>query len=152
MKSCDEQKLEKLMEIGNMYIHFRRKDSEETEDSEETAVVDNVAVDNFVVDIVVDVVVVVVVVVIISPSKQLFWQPSKQQSPKGSCGSLVGQSISLVPGRIFGDFMQNSKSKQLYNEPLTSGNIYLAQSSNNQISEFRNPNIYNEILFILFFA
>ena len=72
------------------YIHFRRTDSEET------VVVDNVVVDDFVVDIVV--VVVVVVVVIISPSKQLFWQPSKQQRPKGSCGSLVGQSISFVPG------------------------------------------------------
>ena len=42
--------------------------------------------------------VVVVVVVIISLSKQLFWQPSKQQRPNGSCGSLVGQSISFVPG------------------------------------------------------
>ena len=71
------------------YIHFRRTDSEET------VVVDNVVVDNFVVDIVV---VVVVVVAILSPSKQLFWQPSKQQRPNGSCGSLVGQSISFVPG------------------------------------------------------
>ena len=28
----------------------------------------------------------------------------------------------------------------------------LLTSSNNQISDFRIPNIYNEILFILFFA
>ena len=33
----------------------------------------------------------------------------------------------------------------------TTTNILLT-SSNNQISEFRIPNIYNEILFILFFA
>ena len=73
------------------YKHFRRKDSEET------VVVDNVVVDNVVVDsFVVDTV--VVVVVIFSLLKQLFWQPSKQQRPKGSCGSLVGQSISFVPG------------------------------------------------------
>ena len=62
--------------------------------------VDNVVVDNFVVDIVV--VVVVVVVVVISPSKQLFWHPSKQQRPNGSCGLLVGQSISFVPGDKLG--------------------------------------------------
>ena len=34
---------------------------------------------------------------------------------------------------------------------ISSTNILLT-SSNNQISEFRIPNIYNEILFILFFA
>ena len=106
MKSCGEQILEKSMKTGR-YLHFRRKDSEETV-VVDNVVVDNVVVDNFVVDIVV-----VVVVGITNPSKQLFWQPSKQQRPKGSCGSLVGQSMSLVPGRIFEDFMQNSKSKQL---------------------------------------
>ena len=99
--------------ISGRYKHFRRKDSEETV-VVDNVVVDNVVVDNFVVDIV------VVVVVIISLSKQLFWQPSKQQRPNGSCTSLVGQSTSLVPGRIFEDFTQNSKNKQLYNEPLTS--------------------------------
>ena len=100
------------------YKHFRRKDSEETVD---IVVVDIVVVDNVVVgNVVVDNFVVDIVVVIIRLLKQLFWQPSKQQRPNGSCALLVGQSTSLVPGRIFGDFTQNSKSKQLYNEPLTS--------------------------------
>ena len=37
---------------------------------------------------------------------------------------------------------------------LTTFNLFiiLLTSSNNQISEFRIPNIYNKILFILFFA
>ena len=84
MKSFDEQILEKSMKSGG-YKHFRRKGSEET------VVVDIVVVDNFVVDFV------VVVVGIIRLLKQLFWQPSKQQRPNGSCASLVGQSTSLVP-------------------------------------------------------
>ena len=74
------------MTSGTGYKHFRRKDSEET------VVVDNVVVDNVVVDnVVVDSFVVdtvVVVVVIFSLLKQLFWQPSKQQRPNGSCASL----------------------------------------------------------------
>ena len=37
-------------------------------------------------------------VVIFCLVKQVFWQPSKQQRPKGSWASLVGQSTSLVPG------------------------------------------------------
>ena len=107
------------------YKHFMKKDSEEFI-AVDIVVIDNAAVDNFVVDIVVvdnvvvdtvvvdnvvvDNFVVDTVVVIISLSKQLFWQPSKQQRPNGSCGSLVGQSTSLTPGRIFRDFTKNSKS------------------------------------------
>ena len=46
---------------------------------------------------------------------------------------------------------QTSQAKTPRYEPFFKSYILLT-SSNNQISEFRIPNIYNEILFILFFA
>ena len=48
-------------------------------------------------------------------------------------------------------FKNPSTVQGISNHQIDLSNILLT-SSNNQISEFRVPNIYNKILFILFFA
>ena len=50
------------------------------------------------------------------------------------------------------DFHGGETNKKLICTYCDLVTFILLTSSNNQISEFRIPNIYNEILFILFFA
>ena len=71
-----------------------------------------------------------------------FFQTKSNQTRQKNSGNYLSKYIFLLHKKITKINMTNRQFRT----------CILLTSSNNQISEFRIPNIYNEILFILFFA